>query len=493
MINRVIVLGGGSAGFLAALTLKRKLPALNVLVIRSKDIGIIGVGEGSTFALTKFLHDYLQINEKKFFSVAHPTFKLGLRFIWGPRPYFNYTFGAGPEQMAGDLPKSLGFYADQDMENWDLYSAMMTHDRAFERAGIGPKFHNSLAYHFENEKFVTFLEDYAQAAGVEIRDDTVLEVQQNQAGIAGLVLKSGATEAADLYVDCSGFASVLLSKALGEPFISFKSSLFCDRAVVGGWERTSEVIKPYTTCETMDSGWCWQIEHESRINRGYVYSSDFISDEKVAQEFRTANPKVGATRVVRFVSGRYERRWVKNVVAIGNAAGFVEPLEATALGVIGIQSRHLAQTLIESDQQPTPTQIACTNADHAWEWDAIRRFLAIHYKFNTRLNTPFWHECRERTDLAGAEGIVDYYRENGPAPYWISTLFKEHDQFGYAGYATLLMGQQVPFRKTHVPTDAERQIWERRRQKNKQAALAAMSVRETLDVLHSPKWTWAKS
>jgi tryptophan 7-halogenase len=489
----VIVLGGGSAGFLAALTLKRKLPAIKVLVIRSKDIGIIGVGEGSTFALTKFLHDYLQINEKKFFSVAHPTFKLGLRFIWGPRPYFNYTFGAGPEQMVGDLPKSLGFYADQDMENWDLYSAMMTHDRAFERAGIGPRFHNSLAYHFENEKFVTFLEDYAQAAGVEIRDDTVLEVQQDQGGIAGLVLKSGATEGADLYVDCSGFASVLLSKALGERFISFKSSLFCDRAVVGGWERTSEIIKPYTTCETMDSGWCWQIEHESRINRGYVYSSDFISDELAAQEFRSANPKVGATRVVRFVSGRYQRRWVKNVVAIGNAAGFVEPLEATALGVIGLQSRHLAQTLIESDRQPTPTQIACTNADHAWEWDAIRRFLAIHYKFNTRLNTPFWHECRERTDLAGAEGIVDYYRENGPAPYWISTLFKEHDQFGYAGYATLLMGQQVPFRKTHIPTDAELQIWERRRLKNKQAALAAMTVRDTLDVLHSPKWTWTKN
>jgi tryptophan 7-halogenase len=196
---------------------------------------------------------------------------------------------------------------------------------------------------------------------------------------------------------------------------------------------------------------------------------------------------------VRFVSGRYQRRWVKNVVAIGNAAGFVEPLEATALGVIGLQSRHLAQTLIESDRQPTPTQIACTNADHAWEWDAIRRFLAIHYKFNTRLNTPFWHECREKTDLAGAEGIVDYYRENGPAPYWISTLFKEHDQFGYAGYATLLMGQQVPFRKMHIPTDAELQIWERRRLKNKQAALAAMTVRDTLDVLHSPKWTWTKN
>jgi tryptophan halogenase len=492
MVNKIIVLGGGSAGFIAALTLKSRLPALHVLVIRSKEIGIIGVGEGSTFALTRFLHDYLRVDEKKFFDIARPSFKLGLRFVWGTRPYFNYTFGPGPELMTPELPKSCGFYADEDMEYWDLYSSMMTHDRAFERAGIGPKFHNSLAYHFENEKFVRFLEDAAQAAGVEIVDDTVLEVKQDEQGISGLVLKSGTTQAADLYVDSSGFASVLLSKTLGEPFISFKTSLFCDRAVVGGWDRTDEVIKPYTTCETMDSGWCWQIEHENRINRGYVYSSAFISDEQAEREFRTKNPKVAATRPVRFVSGRYERRWVKNVVAIGNASGFVEPLEATALGVIALQSRHLTQTLIESDRQPTTTQIACTNVDHALEWDAIRRFIAIHYKYNKRLETPFWRECWEKTDLAGAERIVEYYRENGPAPYWVSTLFTGNDQFGFAGYAALLMGQQVPFRKTHLPSESERRTWQARRQRNKEAALRAMTVKETLDLLHSPKWKWVK-
>lgn len=492
MVNKVIVLGGGSAGFIAALTLKLKLPALNVRVVRSKDIGIIGVGEGSTFALTRFLHDYLRVDEKRFFGTARPTFKLGLRFVWGKRSYFNYTFGPGPEQMIPELPKSCGFYADDDMEYSDLYSAMMTHDRAFERAGIGPRFHNSLAYHFENEKFVLFLEEYARSVGVEIVDDTVLEVKQDESGVTGLLLKSGTLEAGDLYVDCSGFASVLLSKTLGEPFISFRSSLFCERALVGGWDRTDEVIKPYTTCETMEAGWCWQIEHEHRINRGYVYCSDFISDEQAEREFRARCPNVKATRPVRFVSGRYERRWVKNVVAIGNASGFVEPLEATALGVLALQSRHLAQTLIESDRQPTATQIACTNLDHANEWDAIRRFIAIHYKYNTRLDTPFWRECREKTDLAGAQRIVDYYCENGPSPYWASSLFSGNDQFGLAGYITLLMGQQVPFRKPSPPTDSQRKIWQARRQSNKEAALRAMSVKEALDVLHSPKWTWVK-
>lgn len=491
MINRVIILGGGSAGFVAALTLKQKLPAVDVLVIRSKEIGIIGVGEGSTFALTRFLHDYLRVDERTFFAIARPTFKLGLRFIWGTRPYFNYTFGPGPEVMTPELPRSFGFYADEDMEYWDLYSAMMTHDRAFQRAGVGPRFHSSLAYHFENDKFVQFLEEYAKGVGVRILDDTVQEVKQDQAGVSGLVLKSGSVQTADLYVDCSGFASVLLGKTFAEPFVSYRSSLFCDRAVVGGWDRSDEVIKPYTTCQTMNSGWCWQIEHEHRINRGYVYCSDFISDEEAEKEFRAESPNVTATRTVRFVSGRYERRWVKNVVAIGNASGFVEPLEATALGVLAMQSRHLAQTLIDSDRRPTPTQIACTNLDHVREWDAIRRFIAIHYKYNTRLQTPFWRECREKTDLAGAQPIVDYYRENGPCSYWVSTLFNGGDQFGFAGYVTLLMGQQVPFRKT-PPTEAERKIWQSRRQRNKDAALGAMTVKEALDVIHSPKWTWEK-
>src|SRR5688572_11264383 len=137
MIAKVIVLGGGSAGFMAALALKARLPSLDVLVIRSKDIGIIGVGEGSTVVLTKFLHQYLGVPPQQFFSLARPTFKLGLRFVWGTRPYYNYTFGPGPEIRLAGLPKPLGYYCDDDMEYADLYSAMMTHDRVFERAPNG--------------------------------------------------------------------------------------------------------------------------------------------------------------------------------------------------------------------------------------------------------------------------------------------------------------------------------------------------------------------
>jgi tryptophan halogenase len=490
-VNKVIVLGGGSAGFMAAIALKAKAPALDVLVIRSKDIGIIGVGEGSTVALTRFLHDYLKVGLKRFHEVAQPTWKLGLDFIWGPRKHFHYPFGPGMEAKYDDLPKSKGFYCDADDEYADLYSAMMTHDRVFERAGSGPKFHDAISYHFENEKYVQFLEGYAVALGVRTLDDTVLEVRQAEAGVAGLMLKSGAEESADLYVDASGFGSVLLGKTLGEPFIPFRSSLFCDRAVAGGWDRSAdEPIKPYTTCETMDSGWCWQIEHIGRIIRGYVYASDFISDEAAEREFRAKNPKVVKTRVVRFVSGRYQRCWVKNVVAIGNASGFVEPLEATALGVIAMQSRLLADTLVDSDCQPRPTQAANFNDFHARNWDSIRGFIAIHYKYNTRLDTPFWRAARADTELGRAAPIMEYYHENGPSSLWQPTLFDDFDQFKLGGYASMLVGMRVPYRRTHAPTDAELRTWEGKRRRFKEAALRAMTVREALDAIASPRWRW---
>jgi tryptophan halogenase len=492
MVRKIIILGGGSAGFMAALALKTRLPMLDVRVIRSKEIGVIGVGEGSTIALVRFLHRYLNIGQKKFYETARPTWKLGLKFLWGSRPSFHYTFGPGPETRVEGLPKNLGYYCDQDLEYADPISALMTHDRVFERLPGGiPKFHDAFSYHFENDKYVRVLEEYAVAQGIKTIDDTVLEVHQDERGITGLRLSSGPEESADLYVDASGFASVLLCKSLGEPFVGFKESLFCDRAVVAGWDRTDEPIKPYTTCQTMNAGWCWQIEHEERINRGYVYSSPFISDEDAGREFRKICPKAGPARIIRFTSGCYRRAWVKNVVAVGNASGFVEPLEATALGVIAMQSRLLADSLGDCHLEPGPTFADRYNDFHLRTWQSIRGFIAIHYKFNTRLSTPFWEHCRNETELGIAQPVVDYYRDNGPSAMWYPTLLDAFDPFGPAGYIALLLGQQVPYRHTNQPVERELAAIEARRRRNKETALGAMSIKESLDIIHSPKWRWA--
>jgi tryptophan halogenase len=493
MIKRVIVLGGGSAGFMAAGALKRVMPELDVLVIRSKDIGIIGVGEGSTVALTDFLHELLKVKPKTFFDVARPTWKLGLKFIWGPRPYFHYAFGGQADSRMPALSKNVGYFVeDGNMEYWDTYSGLMTHEKIFARDQFGrPAVHKDLSYHFENEKYANFLEGYATAWGTRILDDTVQQVLQDEQGVSGLVLKSGRTETADLYVDASGFYSLLLGKTLGEPFVDFKASLFCDRAVVGGWERQpGDPIRPYTTCETMKSGWCWQIEHENRVNRGYVYSSAFISDSDAEQEFRQIAPLVGPTRIVRFVSGRYERGWIKNVVAIGNSSGFVEPLEATALGVIAMQCRLLAGSLLDSDREVLATHIDQYNAHHQRLWDSIRGCIAMHYKFNTRLDTPFWRECQEKTDLAASAPMVEYYQANGPSSFWGPTLLDPLEPFKTGGYTTLLVGMQVPYKKRFTPSAQELQWWNNYRARNQRVAHNAMTVKEALDHVHLPNWDW---
>lgn len=487
--RKIIIVGGGSAGFMAAVAIKTRLPQLQVVVIRSIEIGIIGVGEGSGIPFTQFLHDVLRIPINEFVQAAKPSWKLGSCFLrWGPRPRFFFPFGRTLDTRHEGFRKPPGFYCADDLENASIFSSLMAADRVFERGADGaPIINRDFAYHIENETFAAFLEDLAVKRGVRIVTGTIQNVRQDENGITGLDLQSGETETGDLYVDCSGFRSLLLGKTLNEPFISYAGTLFCDRAVVGGWERSTEVIHPYTIAETMNSGWCWQIEHANRINRGYVYSSAFISDDEAEKEFREKNPKITTTRMVKFVSGRYERSWVKNVVAIGNASGFVEPLEATALVIHATRAAVLAETLEESDLDPTAECAKIFNNLAGRIWDSTRRFLATHYRFNTRLNTPFWQHCREHTDLAGAENFVEFYRRMGPTPFASTANLDRLDVFGVEGYMTTLLGQCVPHRSTFVPSTAEVSRWNSMRQDLASRAAKGMAVAEALDWISNPR------
>jgi tryptophan halogenase len=283
----------------------------------------------------------------------------------------------------------------------------------------------------------------------------------------------------------------LLGRALEEPFLSYDRSLFCDRAVVGGWERTTEPILPYTTAETMDAGWAWQIEHEHHINRGYVYSSQALSDDEAAAEFLRKNPKAPtAPRTVKFRSGRYRRQWVDNVVAIGNAGGFVEPLEATSLMVVCAECQTLVDLLQHCALKPTDSMRRLFNRQMDYTWDDIRDFLALHYYVNTRLDTPFWRHCRADTDVSSLADLLEFYRENGPTGFARYTLPKPENNFGIEGYLVMLVANRVPYLAKHQASPAEQQAWHAHRAQFIAQAVSGLGVKEALTYVRHPAWQW---
>lgn len=493
MLNSVVVLGAGSAGLIAALSFKRKIPQLQVRVIRSPELGVIGVGEGTTPNFPRHMFEYLGLSPKKFYELAEPTWKIGIRFLWGPRDRFDYTFSMQMDHQWRDLPRPNGYYCDEDFSSVDIPSALMREGKAFPRQSDGsPDVQPWYAFHIENKKFVDVLEQAAAGVGVEIIDGKMVSAERKDDGIAAITLEDGRRFEADFFIDASGFRSELLGKALETPYDSYGKSLFCDRAVIGGWDRTDEPILPYTTAETMDSGWAWQIEHEHHVNRGYVYSSQAISDDQAAEEFLAKNPKAPKSpRVVKFRSGRYRNGWVGNVVGIGNAAGFVEPLEATALMVVCAETQTLVNMLLNCVLQPTPTIRKVFNERVAIMWDEIRDFLALHYKLNTRLNTPFWRHCQEDTDVSSIADLLEFYSENGPSGFARYTVKTHEDSnFGIEGLLVMLVGNRYPYKARHTPTPDELRIWQQHRNTNRSIACTGLDVKEALSYIRRPEWQW---
>ena len=497
MIRSVAIVGAGSAGLIAALALQRRFPTLPVTVIRSADIGVIGVGEGTTQQFPRVLFSALGVDAARFYAETQPQWKLGLKFLWGPRAEFYYSFSDAHDFRVSGLPRNNGFY-ETEGQPLDLWTALMEAGRVLPSAiDGGPVFfgHQHLGFHIENVRLVGFLEALCRERGVLFRDATVEGIEIADGDISALRVAGGEKITADFFVDASGFRSELLGRAFGEPFTSYSDALFCDRAVIGGWDRNREPILPYTTCETMDAGWCWQIEHERFINRGYVYSSAHLDDEDARSEFLRKNLAVPAdrTRIVKFRSGRYRRMWVGNAVAVGNASGFVEPLEATALGVILSQAVTLADCLEDSELHPTTTVRDIYNRTICGVWDDVRDFLSVHYRFNTRLDTPFWHHCREHVALGGAAAIVDFYRENGPSSLAKNILIGSGNPIGWEGYLALLAGQDVPHERPHTPSSTERAIWEIRVAECRAVAAQGFTPERLAALIRAPGWDWSQA
>lgn len=489
-LSTIVVLGAGSAGLLAALTLRKKLPAfVTVRILRSPRIGIIGVGEGTTPNFPAFLFDYLKLDQQRFFREVQPVWKRGIHFIWGPRGEFPYAFGNHYSVADTGFSRSNGFYSWEKPYESGFIGRLMQQRKVFlPDEHRQPRLDGAYGYHLENPKLVAWLEGEVRRAGVTITDAEITGAARDGDRITHLNLEGGGTVRADFYVDASGFRSELLGGALAEPFVSFADSLNCDRAVVGGWAREpDDPIQPFTTAETMPAGWSWRIDHREHVNRGYVYSSAFTSDEEAEREFRERNPLVTKARVVPFTSGHYRRPWVGNVCAVGNSAGFVEPMEATALMVLCMELRALAASLLEGRLTLRPSLVDLYNGFSTNVWEEIRAFLMIHYKFNSLLDTPFWQHCRGLPLPPDAERIVQFYRENGPSSFAHDLLLPRASQFGVEGWWALLVGQKVPWQHQGISAD-ERRRWAERQVRLDHAVRIALTTEQALAIVDDPDY-----
>ncbi len=485
-IQKIVVLGGGSAGFLAGVAIAQQLPQVELVIVRSTKMGVIGVGEGTIPSVVQFLHRFLNLEMREFNQAVRPSIKLGIRYLWGQRPFFHYTFSPQLTQLHPRLPLPKGYFCQDNFEYADLNSALMNFDKVCLRRPNGtPKFNPNFAYHLENKQFVDYFEQLADQLGIQKIDAIVERVDADDSGVTALHLDNGQAISGELFIDCSGFRAELVGKVLKEPFVDFHNALFCDRAVVGGWQRTdADPYHPYTTAETMDAGWAWQIEHDELVNRGYVFCSKFLDDDQAVAEFCEKNPKVEQPRVIRFRAGVHRRTWVKNVVAIGNSAGFVEPIEATAIGMICDAVSRLVRGISVSDLRMLDIQRKIFNRIVFKNWEIIRDFLALHYKFNDRLDTEFWRHCRQYVPLGDAQELVDYYREVGP-DFGFLTVELKRDFFTAEGYLAMLLGQRVPYRR-QVDIDATMSAqWATFKRNLTQAASAGMGMQDYLALLRN--------
>ncbi|MCA9266439.1 MAG: tryptophan 7-halogenase [Planctomycetales bacterium] len=469
---------------MSALTLKSMLPELRVTLVHDSNLPPIGVGESTTALLPRFLHDGLGLDRRQFQAAVRPSWKLGLRFDWGlpDGSHFYYPFDWPVDGRAGTLGKENAYFYFADRRVTTHYTEMMERGRApFLMQSDGAlSTDNHFGYHIENHAFIQFLHSQTAGRGIESVDSQVVKVDVDATGaISQLCMRDGSVVVGDLYVDCSGFASRLLGETLREPFLPYNKSLFCDTAVTGSWKRNQGVL-PYTTCQTMNHGWCWQIDLPDRVHRGYVFSSQFCDVEEATREMKARNPLMGDDiHTVRFRAGRYARFWVKNVAAIGNAGGFVEPLEATGLHMIAVVARTLAQAIVDNDQCVTPSMQQAVNRYVGQMWDDIRDCLAIHFAFNRRIETPFWRHCRANTDLGRAAELVDFYRANGPSSM-AGELIPRNSIFRWTGYLALLIGQQVESDYTFRPDESETYQWRQVCEQMRQTAQLALPMDEAL-------------
>ncbi|MGZ3744473.1 MAG: tryptophan halogenase family protein [Pseudobdellovibrionaceae bacterium] len=444
-IKTIGILGGGTAGYLTALALQKLHPDIKTTVIESSKIPVIGVGESTTTEIVAFLHRTLEIDPLEFFEKVEPTLKFGIKFDWGcPGDYsFNFNFFASHQYES--------YFYENSTANSSWPSVLINENKIpviRNEDGSLTSFLGSIpfSYHLNNKKLIRFLHQEVLSRNIEIIDGEVNKVNLDENGfISSLATVEGHTLAYDLYIDCSGFRSQILEKALGTEFLPFTDTLITDKAITFELPH-AQAINCYTSVITMNNGWCWNIPMREENHYGYVHSSKFCDEATAVAEARAKFGHFEKYKVVNFRSGRHALAWNKNVFSIGNAYGFLEPLESTAIQTAMLSIMALCRLMPNS--LTDYSSIAGLNKEIAANWDSFRWFLGIHYKFNKKLNTPFWQHCHEHTQIGNAQMIIDLFNQRPPlsagnfgtgSPY----TALEALVFNSYSYDSLLFGQKL--------------------------------------------------
>jgi tryptophan 7-halogenase len=447
---RIVIVGGGTAGWMAAAGIRQQLRPedYSVTLIESDEIGTVGVGE-ATLPHIKTFNDMLGIDEAQFMRATRATFKLGIQFCEWDRPgdCYIHPFGAFGEPWGGVefqhhwLRASQAGRQHHQLQDYS-YAVVAARNNCFEfpqKTSIASTY--AYAYHFDAGLYGAYLRSWAIDRGVRRVEGQVCDVSRNSTtgDLTELTLKSGERLAGDLFIDCSGFRSLLLAGALGVAWQDWTHWLPCDRALAVPSKRTG-ALTPYTRATARRAGWTWRIPLQHRTGNGYVFSSQFISDSGAREALLAAldAPAQGEPRLLRFSPGRRALAWCGNCVAIGLASGFLEPLESTSIFLIQAAMIDLISLMPRpGSTRVDPRLVNEFNRLNELQYERIRDFLVLHYIANRRAGEPLWDYVRSMPLPDSLAHKLQLFRSRATLPNY------QYGLFARDSWLSVLVGQGI--------------------------------------------------
>ena len=456
-VRNIVIVGGGTAGWMAAAAFSKLLADCSVRLVESEEIGTVGVGE-ATVPHLKLFNKVLEIDEAQFVRETRGTFKLGIQFIDWARVGDRYVHGFGQIGHEYGLLPFHQYWLKANAQGWaaeigeySLNTAAAERGRFMVSAQDAPR--NSpladiaYAYHFDASLYAQFLRRYAEARGARRTEGKVVNVAQREDGfVEEIVLADGERIAGDLFIDCSGFRGLLIEQTLHAGYEDWSHWLPCDRAVAVPCENVGPPT-PYVRCIAREAGWTWRIPLQHRTGNGYVYSSRYISDDEAAANIlRWIDGAARAEpRVLRFTGGRRRKAWINNVVALGLASGFLEPLESTSIYLI--QSGIARLVNLFPDGGFSRTLIDRYNTQTDFEIERIRDFLILHYCATERDDTSFWNYCRTMDIPRPLREVIELFRHSG-------RFFRQAEElFALTSWVEVMIGQRIVPQGWHPAVD----------------------------------------